>query len=41
MRQPRKEIDITTFRGRFAEHLRSLRLAAGLSIPKLSEQSGV
>ena len=41
MRYERKEIDTSTFRGRFAEHLRGLRLNADLSIPKLSEQSGI
>ena len=37
----RKEIDVTTYRGRFAENLRALRLKAGLSIPVLSEKSGI
>ena len=41
MRYKRKEIDTTTFRGRFAEHLRTLRLKADLSIPALAERSGI
>jgi len=37
----RKEIDTSTYTGRFAERLRMLREKAGLSVDELAEKSGI
>ena len=39
--RPRKEIDLTTYEGRFALRLRELREKAGLTVEQLAEKSGV
>ena len=41
MARPRREIDTNTYSGRFAARLRALRDKAGLSVPELSELSGM
>ncbi len=39
--RPRKEIDMTTYTGRFAARLKMLREKAGLSVEELAESLGV
>ncbi len=39
--RPRKEIDTTTYEGRFGVRLRTLREKAGLSVEELAESVGV
>ena len=39
--RPRKEIDTSTYTGRFAVRLKSLREKAGLSVDELAEKSGI
>lgn len=39
--RPRKEIDTTTFSGRFAVRLRELREEKNLTVEELAEKSGV
>jgi len=39
--RPRKEVDTSTYSGRFAERLRQLRDKAGLTTRELSEQTGI
>ncbi len=39
--RPRKEIDTSTYTGRFAERLKMLREKAGLSVEELAERSGI
>ena len=41
MARPRKEIDTSTFTGRFAARLKSLREKAGMSVDELAERSGI
>jgi ribosome-binding protein aMBF1 (putative translation factor) len=41
MSPPRKQPDTSTYTGRFAVHIRNLRLKAGLSVEELAEQSGI
>jgi len=41
MARPRKEIDTSTYSGRFAARLRALRDKKGLTVPELSELSGI
>lgn len=41
MGRKRKEIDISTYTGRFAVRLRELREAAKLSVEELAEKSGL
>ena len=37
----RKEVDISTYTGRFAVRLKALREKAGLSVEELAEKSGI
>ena len=37
----RKEVDISTYTGRFAVRLKTLREKAGLSVEELAEKSGI
>ncbi len=39
--RPRKEIDTSTYEGRFAARLKMLREKAGLSVDELAEKSGI
>ena len=39
--RPRKSVDTSTYTGRFAVRLRSLREKAGLSVDELAEKSGI
>lgn len=39
--KPRKEIDTSTYTGRFAERLRTLREKKGLSIKELADKTGI
>lgn len=39
--KPRKEIDTSTYTGRFAERLRMLREKKKMSVEELSEKSGI
>ena len=39
--RPRKEVDTSTYSGRFAVRLRELRDKQGLSVSQLAEKSGV
>ncbi len=39
--RPRKEIDTSTYVGRFAARLKMLREKAGLSVDELAERSGI
>ncbi len=39
--RPRKEIDTTTYEGRFAARLKMLREKAGLTVEELAEQAGI
>ena len=41
MARPRKEVDTSTYTGRFAVRLKSLREKAGLSHEEVAEQIGV
>jgi transcriptional regulator with XRE-family HTH domain len=41
MSRQRKEIDTSTYSGRFAERLRMLREKKGLSVDQLAEKSGI
>jgi len=41
MSRSRKNIDTSTYEGRFAERLRSLRDKAKLSVPELAERTGI
>jgi len=41
MARPRKEIDTSTYTGRFAARLKMLRERAGMSVEELAEQSGI
>ena len=41
MARPRKEVDTSTYTGRFAVRLKSLREKAGMSVDELAEQSGI
>jgi len=41
MARPRKEIDTSTYTGRFAARLKMLRERAGLSVEEVSEHVGV
>lgn len=41
MSRKRKEVDTSTYGGKFAVHLRGLREKAGLSIEELAEKSGI
>jgi transcriptional regulator with XRE-family HTH domain len=39
--RPRKEIDTSTYSGRFAARLRALRDNAGMTVPELAEKCGI
>ncbi len=39
--RPRKEIDTSTYEGRFAARLKMLREKAGLSVDELAEKTGI
>ena len=39
--RPRKELDTSTYPGRFAMRLKMLREKAGLSVEELAEKSGI
>jgi len=39
--RPRKQVDTSTYGGRFAARLKELREKAGLSVEQLSEKSGI
>ena len=39
--KPRKEVDTSTYTGRFAVRLRSLREKRGMSVEQLAEASGI
>ena len=39
--RPRKEVDTSTYTGRFAARLKMLRENTGLSVDELSEKSGI
>ena len=39
--RPRKEVDTSTYTGRFAERLKKLREKAGLTVEELAETSGI
>jgi len=39
--RPRKEVDASTYTGRFAVRLKMLREKAGLSVDQLAEKSGI
>ncbi|GHT25259.1 hypothetical protein FACS189419_10110 [Planctomycetales bacterium] len=41
MARPRKEVDTSTYTGRFAERLKKLREKSGLTVEELAEKSGV
>ena len=41
MARPRKEVDQSTYEGRFAARLKALRVKAGLSVQELAERMGV
>jgi ribosome-binding protein aMBF1 (putative translation factor) len=41
MARPRKAVDTSTYTGRFAVRVRSLREKAGMSVEELSEVSGI
>jgi transcriptional regulator with XRE-family HTH domain len=41
MARPRKEIDTSTYTGRFAARLKMLRERAGMSVEELAEASGI
>ena len=41
MARPRKEVDVSTYTGRFAVRLKSLREKAGLTVDQLAEKSGI
>ena len=41
MARPRREIDTSTYSGRFAARLRALRDKKGLTTRELAEQSGI
>jgi len=41
MARPRREIDTSTYSGRFAVRLRALREKAGLSVAEVSEMTGI
>ena len=41
MARPRKEIDASTYLGKFAERLRMLREKKGLSVDQLAKKSGL
>jgi len=41
MARPRKEVDTSTYTGRFAQRLKMLRERRGLSVQELSEKSGI
>ena len=41
MARPRKEVDTSTYTGRFAVRLKMLRERAGLSVEELAEASGI
>jgi len=41
MARPRKEVDTSTYEGRFAERLRMLREKTGMNVHELAEKSGV
>ena len=41
MARPRKAVDTSTYTGRFAVRLKSLREKAGLSVDELAELSGI
>ena len=39
--RPRKKVDTSTYTGRFAVRLKTLREKAGLSVEQLAEKSGI
>ena len=39
--RPRKEVDTSTYTGRFAERLKKLREKAGMTVEELAEKSGI
>ena len=39
--RPRKQVDTSTYRGRFALRLKELREEAGLSVEQFAEKSGI
>ena len=39
--RPRNEVDISTYDGRFAVRLRTLRERSGMSVAELAEQTGI
>ena len=41
MPRPRKEIDTSTYSGRFAVRLRELRDKAGMTVPELAKKTGI
>ena len=41
MARPRKAVDTSTYTGRFAVRLKSLREKVGLSVDELAEKSGI
>ena len=41
MARPRKEVDTSTYEGRFAVRLRMLREKTGMNVHELAEKSGV
>jgi len=41
MARPRKEVDTSTYTGRFAVRLKTLREKAGLTVDELAEKSGI
>ena len=41
MSRPRKEVDTSTYTGRFAVRLKSLREKAGMTVEELAEASGI
>ena len=41
MARPRKEVDTSTYTGRFAVRLKTLRQRAGLSVDELAELTGI
>ena len=41
MARPRKEVDQSTYEGRFAARLKALRVKAGLSVDETAERIGV
>ena len=41
MARPRKEVDTSTYPGRFALRLKALREKTGMSVDELAEESGI